>query len=95
MPSATGVVGFGKRITYYFGGFRPGKQIYGHYLVGKRLVGRKRFGEATGPCGTLKVKATGYPISRAHPDKWTVYYDNVKKFQKHAIPTYVYGFHKV
>lgn len=89
------VVGFGKRITYYFGGFRPGKQIYGHYFIGKRLVGRKRFGKATGPCGTLRAKATGYPISNAHPDKWTVYYDNVKRFQKHAIPTYVYGFHKV
>jgi hypothetical protein len=24
-----------------------------------------------------------------------VYYDNVKKFKKRAIPTYVYGFHKV
>jgi len=89
------VVGFGKRITYYFGGFRPGKQIYGHYLVGRRLTGRKRFGKATGPCGTLKAKATGYPISNAQPDKWTVYYDNVKKFKKNAIPTYVYGFHKV
>ena len=89
------VVGFGKRVTYYFGGFRPGKQIYGHYFVGKRLTGRKRFGKATGPCGTLKAKATGYPVSNAHPDKWTVYYDNVKKFKKNAIPTYVYGFHKV
>lgn len=89
------VVGFGTRITYYFGGFRPGKQIYGHYFVGKRLTGRKRFGKATGPCGTLKAKATGYPISHAQPDKWTVFYDNVKKFKKNAIPTYIYGFHKV
>ncbi len=89
------VVGFGKRVTYYFGGFRPGKQIYGHYFVGKRLTGRKRFGKAKGPCGTLKAKATGYPVSNSHPDKWTVYYDNVKKFKKHAIPTYVYAFHKL
>jgi hypothetical protein len=89
------VVGFSTRITYYFGGFRSGKQIYGHYFIGKRLTGRKRFGKATGPCGTLKAKATGYPISRAQPDKWTVFYDNVKTFSKNAIPTYVYGFHKV
>jgi hypothetical protein len=89
------VVGFSTRITYYFGGFRSGKQIYGHYFIGKRLTGRKRFGKATGPCGTLKAKATGYPISRAQPDKWTVFYDNVKKFSKNAIPTYIYGFHKV
>jgi hypothetical protein len=89
------VVGFGTRITYYFGGFRPGEQIYGHYFVGKRLTGRKRFGRATGPCGTLKAKATGYPVSNAQPDKWTVFYDNVKKFTKNAIPTYIYGFHKV
>jgi hypothetical protein len=89
------VVGFGTPITYYFGGFRPGKQIYGHYFVGKRLTGRKRFGKATGPCGTLKAKATGYPISNAQPNKWTVFYDNVKKFSKNAIPTYIYGFHKV
>jgi hypothetical protein len=88
-------VGFGKRITYYFGGFRPGKQIYGHYFIGKRQTGRKRFGLAAGPCGTLKVKATGYPVSSAHPDKWTVYFDNVEKFAKKAIPTYVYAFHKV
>ncbi len=89
------VVGFGKRITYFFGGFRPGRQVYGHYLVGKHLTGRKRFGKATGPCGTLKAKATGYPISARHPNRWTVYFDNVKKFNKHAIPTYVYGFHKL
>ncbi len=88
-------VGFGKRLTYYFGGFRPGRQIYGHYFVGKRQTGRKRFGKATGPCGTLKAKATGYPVSTAHPNKWTVYFDNVKKFVKRAIPTYVYAFHKV
>jgi hypothetical protein len=89
------VVGFSTRITYYFGGFRSGKQIYGHYFIGKRLTGRKRFGKATGPCGTLKAKATGYPISKAQPDKWTVFYDDVEKFSKNAIPTYVYGFHKV
>jgi hypothetical protein len=88
-------VGFGKRITYYFGGFRPGKQVYGHYFIGKREAGRKRFGKATGPCGTLKTKATGYPISSEHPDKWTVYFDNLAKFSKKAIPTYVYAFHKV
>lgn len=89
------VVGFDTRITYYFGGFRPGKQIYGHYFIGKRLTGRKRFGKATGPCGTLKAKATGYPISKAQPNKWTVFYDNVKTFSRHAIPTYMYGFRKV
>jgi hypothetical protein len=89
------VVGFSTRITYYFGGFRSGKQIYGHYFIGKRLTGRKRFGKATGPCGTLKAKATGYPISKAQPDKWTVFYDDVAKFSKNALPTYVYGFHKV
>ena len=88
-------VGFGKRITYFFGGFRSGRQIYGHYFIGKRETGRKRFGRATGPCGTLKAKATGYPVSRSHPDKWTVFFDDVKKFSKRAIPTYVYGFHKV
>lgn len=88
-------VGFGKRITYYFGGFRPGKQIYGHYFIGRHQTGRKRFGKAKGPCGTLKAKATGYPVSRAQPNKWTVYFDNVKKFLKRAIPTYIYGFHKV
>jgi hypothetical protein len=89
------VVGFGKRITYYFGGFRPGRQIYGHYFIGRRQTGRKRFGKATGPCGTLKARATGYPVSRAHPDKWIVYFDDLEKFKKDAIPTYVYGFHKV
>jgi hypothetical protein len=88
-------VGFGKRLTYFFGGFRPGKQIYGHYLIGRRQTGRKRFGKAAAPCGTLKAKATGYPVSSAHPDKWTVFFDNVKKFSKRAIPTYAYAFHKV
>ena len=88
-------VGFGKRITYFFGGFRPGRQIYGHYFIGRRQTGRKRFGRAAGPCGTLKAKATGYPVSSAHPDTWTVFFDNVRKFSRRAIPTYVYGFHKV
>lgn len=87
--------GFGKRLTYSFGGFRPGRQIWGHYFIGKRSTGRHRFGKAKGPCGTLKAKATGYPVSRAHPNKWIVYYDDVKKFSKKAIPTYILHFHKI
>ncbi len=95
VPFSGNYVGFGTRITYYFGGFRSGRQIYGHYFVGARETGRKRFGRATGPCGTLKTRATGYPVSRAHPDKWMVYFDDVKTFMKRAIPTYIYAFRKV
>ncbi|HEX3832219.1 MAG TPA: hypothetical protein VHW04_09640, partial [Solirubrobacteraceae bacterium] len=51
--------GFGKRLTYTFGGFRPGKHIYGHYFVNGRSTGRKDFGKAKAPCGTRKTKATG------------------------------------
>jgi hypothetical protein len=89
------VAGFGKRLTYSFGGFRPGKPIYGHYFVGKHETGRRRFGKASGPCGTLKAKATAYPVSTAHPDRWTVFFDDLKAFKRHALPTFAYVFHKI
>ena len=88
-------VGFGKRITYYFGGFRPGKAIFGHYIVDKRVVGTHRFGKAAAPCGTLQAKATGFPVSREHPHKWIAQWDDNKKYKPNADPRFLEKFHTI
>jgi hypothetical protein len=84
---------FTKKITYYLGGFIPGKRIYAHYLVHGKVKGTHRFGTAAGPCGTLKTRATIYPISGKHPTgSYNVQFDNAKKYKKVAVPRFVIKF---
>lgn len=84
---------FTKKITYYLGGFIPGGKIYAHYLVHGKLTGTHLFGTAAAPCGTLKTKATIYPVSGGHPKgSYTVQFDDAKKYSKAADPRYAIKF---
>jgi hypothetical protein len=84
---------FTKKITYNLGGFIPGQKVYAHYLVHDKLTGTHLFGTAAAPCGTLKAKATIYPISGRHPTgTYKVQFDNAKKYSKRALPRFLIKF---
>jgi len=84
---------FTKSVTYNLGAFIPGGKIYAHYLVHGKLTGTHLFGTAAAPCGTLKTKATIYPISGRRPTgSYKVQFDDAKQYSKHAAPRFVIKF---
>lgn len=76
-----------KKVTFSFSGFRPGKEIYAHYLHGKKVAATARFGRAQGACGTLKQRAHFYPGHQRY-DKYTVQFDNSKRYSRKSEPQY-------
>lgn len=54
-----------KKVKYEFSGFISGRPVYGHYVHKKKVDATYRFGTASGPCGTLTVKAHFYPGRRS------------------------------
>jgi hypothetical protein len=73
--------------TWAFSGFPTGSTIYGHFRFKGKTVSNYRFGKATGPCGLLKTRARGIPVSRIHTGKYTVQIDTNKHYNKDAIPS--------
>jgi hypothetical protein len=76
---------FTRRVTFFFSGFRSGKQIYAHFLHPKQ-VAREQFGKATGPCGVLKTKALLYPGGHPRFRTYKLQFDNAKAYSAHASP---------
>ena len=74
-----------EKVTWYFSGFDPGKQIYGHYLR-RNEVARAEFGTAQGPCGLLKVNARFYPGGHPRYKTYTLQVDNSKPYSMHTTP---------
>lgn len=67
--------------TWYFSGFVPGRPIYGHFRYKGKTKGNYRFGVAKAPCGTLTVRAPGFPIKgRVNSGQWTVAIDQAKAY---------------
>lgn len=75
-----------RRVTWRFSGFIPGHTIYVHYLRQGKVVARMAFGRASGPCGTLKTRDRLYPGGHPHDSKYTVVFDQVKRYTKRARP---------
>jgi hypothetical protein len=73
------------KTTWTFSGFPEGKPIYAHYLYGKKVVARQRFGKATGPCGLLTVRKPLYPATPHHYD-YRMQIDSQKAYSRHASP---------
>jgi hypothetical protein len=73
------------KVTYSFSGFVPGKHIYG-YWINKKVVGKIKFGKATGACGTLQQKALLFPGGRPKKDSYNVTFENTSKYDKTAFP---------
>jgi hypothetical protein len=72
-------------VTFFFSGFRPGKQIYAHYLHSKP-VARERFGKARGACGVLKTKALLFPGGHPRFKTYKVQFDDAKAYSPKASP---------
>jgi hypothetical protein len=83
-----------QKTTWRFAGFPPGRTIYGHYRVGGRTVKNYRFGRATGPCGTLTVRARRVPVaaSRLRTGTWRLQLDNRRTYRRTASPRRVVRF---
>ncbi len=75
-----------RRVTWRFSGFVPGHTIYVHYLRKGKVLQRMTFGRANAPCGTLKTRDRFYPGGRPHYSKYTVVFDQVKRYTKRARP---------
>jgi hypothetical protein len=62
--------------TWRFAGFRPGRPIYGHFVLGGRSRGDHRFGVARGGCGSLTTRAERIPgVRDLQPGSWTLKLD--------------------
>jgi hypothetical protein len=71
--------------TWQFAGFATGQPIYGHFLLDGRSHGDFRFGVATGPCGTLTVRAARIPgVRDLRPGHWTLKLDQHKSYRDHT-----------
>jgi hypothetical protein len=76
-------------VTYVFAGFRPHKQIFGHYFRHKHLVVTHKFGKAKGPCGILHAKSKLFPGHGPRNAKYKVQFDDSKKVNPKAKPKIV------
>jgi hypothetical protein len=72
-------------VTFTFSGFKPGKQIYAHFLHPKQ-VARERFGKAKGVCGVLTTKALLYPGGHPRFKTYKLQFDDSKAYSRHASP---------
>jgi hypothetical protein len=72
-------------VTWRFAGFEPGRPIYGHYRLHGRTRRNFRFGLASGPCGTLTVRARRVPTA-SKPGSWTLQLDQQKAYVKTTEP---------
>lgn len=79
---------FTRKVTWFFSGFDPGKQIYAHYLR-RRTVARTRFGKAQGACGVLKARARLFPGGHPRFKTYRVQIDDSKRYRKHTLPRFV------
>jgi hypothetical protein len=77
-----------KKVTYSFSGFRPGAQIYAHYLHRNTVQTTAKFGRAQGACGLLKRKARFYP-GRQRFRTYKVQFDDSKKYSPSSSPKFV------
>jgi hypothetical protein len=73
------------KVMFTFAGFVPGKHIYGYYSR-KNIVGRTKFGKATGACGTLKAKALLFPGGHPTHSQYTVTFESSSTYKKTAFP---------
>jgi hypothetical protein len=76
------------KTKWTFSGFPEGRSIYAHYLFGKKLVARQRFGRAHGPCGLLTVRRRLYP-AKPHHRRYRLQIDTRRRYSRRASPRLV------
>lgn len=78
-----------RKVTFSFSGFTAGAPIYAHYVRGRRVTATQRFGTATGPCGMLSHRALLYPGGDPRYDRYTVQFDDAKRYRTASAPKLV------
>ncbi|MGH2909016.1 MAG: hypothetical protein ACRDK8_06955 [Solirubrobacteraceae bacterium] len=76
------------KTRWSFSGFPEGKPIYAHYLYGKKLLAKQRFGRAKGPCGLLTVRKRLYPAT-PHHRVYRLQLDSKSRYSRHSSPRLV------
>ena len=73
-----------QKTTWRFAGFPSGTAIYGHFRWHGRTIKNYRFGQPTGPCGTLSVRARRIPVpsSSLHSGTWTLQLDQRRHYRR-------------
>ena len=75
-----------QKVLWHFSGFQPGRTIWVHYLHKATVVNRMRFGTARGPCGTLKTRALFYPGGHPTLRRYSVVFDQLKRYTTSSRP---------
>jgi hypothetical protein len=78
-----------KKVHFTFSGFAPGRPVYGHFLLHGKLRVTRRYGRATGPCGTLKARAPLYPGRHPRFGVYRVQFDGSRRYSKRSTPRLV------
>jgi len=78
----------GHKVHWFFSGMRPGRPVFGHYLIRRRRRLRPlrtlRFGRAHGPCGVLRTRQLLEPGRRVR--SLTVQFDDSRRYRANAVP---------
>jgi hypothetical protein len=78
-----------RKVTFRFSGFTADREIFAHYLRGKRVVARQRFGRTTGPCGLLSARALQYPGGHPEARRYEVQFDDARAYSRRSSPRVV------
>ena len=74
-----------QKLTWYLAGFRPGKEVFVHYLH-STPVAVLRLARASGPCGVVKARARLYPGGHPRYRRYSVQIDDSRHYAKHNTP---------
>lgn len=77
-----------QKVRYSFSGFKPGREIYAHYVHKHKVGATVELTRAQGPCGTATARAKLFP-GRQRYDRYTVQFDDSKKYVKTSLPRFV------
>ncbi len=78
-----------RKVTFRFSGFKADREIFAHYLRGKRVVARQRFGRTTGRCGLLGARALQYPGGHPGGRRYEVQFDDARTYSPRSSPRVV------
>jgi hypothetical protein len=79
----------GKIVQISFSGFPSGQPIFGHYVRRGKVRATKRYGIASGPCGTLKTYARIFPGKNPRPGTYRVQFDTSRRYTRTSVPQLV------
>lgn len=79
------------RVRFRGSGFiRAGRPVFAHYLFAGRVRATVRLARRpTGPCGHVDARARQIPVRRPHVGRWTVQFDQERRYRTAPRSVYV------